>query len=154
MSFIAVPPNPSPEADIDCGAFFPAISPVGARAALRLDGTVTKERLREALVTAALSVMGELQTWADGQIAAGRTTLADVPGVEVDGIKAPVHRWYRAVHSLAGASLTERLRDYDTTNEGHQQAEKLTDTIDELRRDARWAISGILGIGRCTIELI
>ena len=26
--------------------------------------------------------------------------------------------------------------------------------IDDLRRDARWAISDILGIGRTTVELI
>lgn len=154
MSLIAVPPNPTPEDDIDCGGFYPAISPAAARAAMRLDGTVTAERLREALIIAAMSVMGELQTWVDVQIAAGYATLADVPAASVAGASAHVHRWHRAVHSLAAASLTERLRDYDTTNEGHQQADKLTATIDELRRDARWAISGILGISRTTVELI
>lgn len=154
MSFIAVPPNPSPEDDIDCGGFFPPINPAEARAVLRLDGTVTADRLREALIIAALSVMAELQAWADAQKTAGHASLADVPGVEVAGLRAHVYRWHRAVHSLAAASLTERLRDYDTTNEGHQQADKLTATIDELRRDARWAISGILGISRVTVELI
>lgn len=154
MSFIAIPPNPTPEDDIDCGAFFPAINPATARAALRLDGTVTAERLSEALITAAISVMSELQAWASEQVDAGYATLADVPAAAVAGTSAHVHRWRRAVHSLAGASLTERLRDFDATNEGHQQADKLTATIDELRRDARWAISGILGISRSTVELI
>jgi hypothetical protein len=154
MSLIAVPPaNPS-EADIDCGGFFPPISPAAAREAMRIDGSVSPTRLRKELSFSALSVMNETLQWALDKINAGANSLADLPGPEIDGQRAAVHYWFRAVYSLTSASLTEYLRDYDSTNDGHQQADKLAATIDEHRRDARWAISGLLGIGRSTVELI
>jgi hypothetical protein len=154
MSLIAVPPTSPPEADIDCGGFFPPICPAAAREAMRIDGTVSPARLRQALTHAALTVMNEALKWALGKIEAGANTLGDIPGPEIDGQRAAIHYWQRAVYSLASASLTEHLRDYDSTNDGHQQADKLTLTINELRRDARWAISDLQGIGRSTVELI
>lgn len=154
MSMIAVPPDDDAEDEIECGDFFPAIKPEDARAAMRLDGNVTADRLRHALVAAAAGVMEELQAWADTQAEAGHATLADVPGPLIDGQKVRVHHWHRAVYCTAAAELTERMRDYDSTNEGHQQADKLVETIDNLRRDARWAISAILGRSRNTVDLI
>ncbi len=154
MSLIAVPPAPASELPIDCGAFLPAIDIAAARAAMRIDGAVTKERLRAALVTAALSVADELSQWIADQQAAGHATLADVQAPVIDGVSAHVHRFIVAVRCTAAAELIERMRDYDTTNEGHLNADKLAPAIDELRRDARWAISDILGIRRTTVELI
>ncbi|WP_442965592.1 head completion/stabilization protein [Pseudomonas sp. RIT-PI-r] len=43
---------------------------------------------------------------------------------------------------------------YDSTNSGNQNAEELTPSIDELRRDQRWAVRDFLGLGRTTVELI
>ncbi|WP_068634913.1 head completion/stabilization protein [Thauera butanivorans] len=154
MPFIAVPPAPNPEAAIDCGVFWPAIEPAAARAAMRLDGTVTPDRLREALIAGALEAMRELQDWEIAQLAAGHATLAEVPAVQVAGESAHAHNWRRAVYSLAAASITERRRDFDSTNEGHLQADKLTPTVDDHRRDARWAITDIQGRPRTTVELI
>jgi hypothetical protein len=65
-----------------------------------------------------------------------------------------VHRYRRAVYSTAGAELAERYRGFDATGSGNANADQLTPTIDEYRRDARWAISDILGLGRTTVELI
>lgn len=152
--FIAVPPVTDPEALIDCGTFLPAIDPAQARARMRIDGTVTPERLREALVEAASSVADELTAWMDAKAIEGYATLAEVPAGTIDGASALVHRFHRAVRCLATAELIERMRDYDSTNDGHLEADKLNPTIDELRRDARWAISDITGQRRTTVELI
>lgn len=154
MSLIAVPPESPEEATIDCGPFLPEIDPADARARMRLDGTVTPERLRTALVEAALSVHDELAGWINEQVAAGHETLAAVPARQIDGESAHVLRFQRAVRCLATANLIERYRSFDATAEGHQRADALDPTVDDLRRDARWAIRDILGARRTTVELI
>lgn len=155
MSFVITAPAADPvETPIASGAFWPAIAPVKLRASQRIDSSITPERLRVALIEAIASVNGELEAWKQTQIAAGYTTLDAVPAETVDEVSVQLHRYERAVGCLAKADVTERMRDFDTTNEGHRQADALNPTIDELRRDARWAISAILGITRTTVELI
>lgn len=155
MSFVVNAPAADPvEAPIASGAFWPDIDPVKLRASQRIDSSITPDRLRAALIEAIASVNGELATWKDAQILAGYATLATVPADEIDAASILLHRYERAVGCIAKADVTEHMRDFDTTNEGHRQADALDPVIDELRRDARWAISAIIGIGRTTVELI
>ncbi|MGD7258397.1 head completion/stabilization protein, partial [Ralstonia pseudosolanacearum] len=88
-SFIAAAPVPTPAQPggqpIGNDGFFPDIDVDQACAAMRLDGTVTPERLRAALVDAALSVNDELAAWKAQQLAAGFTELGAVPGQWIDG---------------------------------------------------------------------
>lgn len=155
MSFVVNAPAADPvEQPIDSGDFWPDIAPVKLRASQRIDSSITPDRLRAALIESIASVNGELATWKETQILAGYATLADVQSETVDNVSLLVHRYERAVGCLAKAEVTERMRDFDTTNEGHRQADALDPSIDELRRDARWAISAILGIARTTVELI
>jgi hypothetical protein len=72
----------------------------------------------------------------------------------VDNLSVHTHRYIRAVGSLAKAFVTETHRDVDATAAGEKKSEVLDPTIADLRRDARWAISDILGIPRTTVELI
>lgn len=154
-SFVVnVPAAAQAEAAITSSAFWPDVEPDKIRAAQRIDTTITIERLREALVDAIASVNTELSAWRIAQIAAGHASLAAVPAEEVDSTSINTHRYLRAVGCMAKASLIERTRDYDTTAAGNKQADQLETPIDDLRRDARWAISDILGIGRTTVELI
>ena len=139
---------------IRSGSFWPEIDPAAARAAMRLDGTVTAERLRGALIEAIASVNSQLADWRRRQQADGFTCLAEVPAEAIDGQSIQVQRWQRAVQCLAAANLTERYRSFDSTAAGHKQADELDTTVDDLRRDGRWAISDLLGFGRSTIELI
>ncbi|MCG9124305.1 head completion/stabilization protein [Laribacter hongkongensis] len=154
------PAPPGPTADqadgtaILANPFWPEIDPAHARATMRLDGTVTAARLRAALVEAIASVGSQLAGWRREQMAAGHASLSDVPDDTVDGDPVRVQRWKRAVLALATASLTERYRSFDSTAAGHRQADALDPAIDELRRDAAWAIAEIQGRARSTIELI
>jgi hypothetical protein len=155
MSFVVVAPAADPaEPPIESGAFWPAIDPVRLRASQRIDSSITTERLRAALIEAIASVNGELDAWRLAQVAAGHATLVAVPAEEIDDISLLQHRYERAVGCIAKADVTEHMRDFDTTNEGHRQADALNPAVDDLRRDARWAISAILGIPRSTVELI
>jgi len=153
MSFIAKA-DAAPETAITNDGFFPNIDPVNAREELRLDGTVTAARLRSALIDAITTANDELDTWKATQIAAGSATLADVPAKQIDGASVHLHRYKRAVYALTKANLTERYRDFDSTAAGNKNADQMETPIDDYRRDARWALNDILGIGRTTVELI
>lgn len=155
MSFVATtPPRLEHEPPIINDGFWPDIDPAEARARMRLDGTVTAARLRAALVEAIAATNTQLATWQADQVAAGYATLAAVPAPSLDGTSAHAHRYQRAVACTAAATLIERHRSFDATNDGHQYADKLESPIDDLRRDAHWAIADILGRPRSTVELI
>ncbi|RKU01831.1 phage head protein [Burkholderia sp. Nafp2/4-1b] len=126
--------------------FFPDIELAALRDAMRLDGTVTRERLMHAARAAMLSVNAELAAWRAQQRANGCAALADVS-------PAHVAHYRRAVYCLTHADVTEQYRGFDVTQRG-EAAEHLADTIDTSRRNARWAISDLLGIGRSTVALI
>lgn len=157
-SFIAAAPVPAPAQPggepIGNDGFFPDIDIDQAYAAMRLDGTVTAQRLRASLVEAVISVNAELDAWKVAQQSFGRNTLADVPAPKIDGKSAHLHRYYRAVLCMAVAWLIERYRTIDATAAGDRKAEAENLAVDDLRRDARWAISDLMGVARTTVELI
>lgn len=160
MSFIATanPPTAAAEPAVANDGFFPDIDPAAARAACRLDGTVTPARFRPALVAAIAGVNAELAAWAATQRAAGAATLADVPATSIAGASLLVHHYLRAVHECAMADLAEAYREIDVTPQTAGKAARVTDKldlkVDEHRRNMRWAISDLLGIRRTTVELI
>lgn len=149
-----VAPADATDATITNDGWWPDIDPAKARDILRLDGTVTDPRLADALINAVGSVNAELAEWKVTQVALGIETLADVEAPQVGGDSLYVALYQRAVRCTAGAELVERFRTFDLTDSGQKKAEEQTPTIDELRRDARWAIRDILGQARSTVELI
>ncbi|MGX2951352.1 head completion/stabilization protein [Ursidibacter sp. B-7004-1] len=52
------------------------------------------------------------------------------------------------------ANLYERYRSFDSTKEGADKAQEYENSVDDLRRDARFAIRDLLNINRWTSELI
>jgi hypothetical protein len=150
--FIATPPAESTIIKND--GWWPDIDPQACRDILRIDGTVTPERLRAVLIDAIAAVNVELDAWKAEQTAAGHASLAEVPAASVDGDSVQTQRYQRAVRSTAGAHLIERYRNYDITDAGQKKADEQTPSIDELRRDARWAIADIKGKTHATVELI
>lgn len=155
MSFIATGKGTAPLVDtLANNGFFPNIDLQDLQDAMRLDGTVTMPRLKHAAVEAITSVNGELRDWRLRQEGLGFAALADVPAEEIDKESVQLARYRRAVYCLTKANLTERYRDFDATHDGHKRATELESPIDDLRRDARWAISDLLGRARNTVELI
>ncbi|WP_422776117.1 head completion/stabilization protein [Pseudomonas mediterranea] len=139
---------------INTDPFWPTIDLDQLRATLRIDASVTAPRLETAVVAAAISVNRELGEWRNAQQIAGHKALADVPGERVNGVLVRVHLYRRAIEAATGAEVCERYRSYDTTHSGNQNADDLTPSIDEYRRDLRWAVRDFLGINRTTVELI
>lgn len=144
----------TPDAHINTDAFWPSINLEAMRAALRIDSSVTPARLETAVIAAAIGVNRELAKWRATQQAAGHATLADVPGEQINDICEFVHLYTRAIQAAAGAEVCERYRSYDSTSSGDKNAADLQINIDDYRRDQRWAIRDLLGVGRTTIELI
>ncbi|WP_334017684.1 head completion/stabilization protein [Burkholderia gladioli] len=157
-SFVAVAdPRPSLtpiEGTLTNDGFFPDVDLAALRNDMRLDGTVTRERLAHATREAMLSVNDELSAWRATQRETGARTLQDVPADLIDGTSRLVYRYLRAVYHLAHADVTEKYRGYDTTKSGARDDDELCHTVNESRRNARWAVSDILRRPRSTIELI
>jgi hypothetical protein len=144
----------APAGHLNTDPFWPAIDLDDVRGALRLDASVTPIRLETATIAAAISLNRELADWRMAKQADGYPTLADVPAGKIKNVSEYIHLYRRALYAATGAEICERYRSYDTTHSGHQSADDLTPSIDELRRDQRWAVRDFLGLGRTTVELI
>ena len=131
--------------------FFPPLKISDFRNQARLDGTVTTARLKDALIAAIAAVNDELEEFKQRSTS---EAFADIPCPKINNESVLVYRYRRAVTCLALANLYERYTSYDTTNDGEKKAELLKDAIDQLRRDARFAISDILKRPRVDAELI
>lgn len=158
MSFIATEPAPAPQqppeaATVANDGFFPDIDLRRLRTTVRLDGTVTDERLRSAVVEAVISVNSELAAWKAAQQLAGVESVAQMePKVDREAVQ--LRRYLTAIHCLVKAELNEKFRNFDATKSGDDDAKELEAMVESERRGARWAIRDILGLPRTTIELI
>lgn len=158
MTTICRPADPgapvSDEPPITNDGFFPDVDVADLRARMRFRDGVTAERLREAAVAAIVTANNDLDCWAAGQKAAGHATLADVPAPAIDGASRLLFLYRRAVGCFAQADLVERYRDVDLTGAGARDADALTPSIDELRRDGRHAVRDIKAERRTFVELV
>jgi hypothetical protein len=159
--FVSLPPvgpssPPALEDSIALGSFWPSLSIAAARAAMRIPTDITDQRLADALKAAMLEADQDLAVWQGLQLAAGFESLAEVPdrNPDIGGEKRLAVLWRRAVHSLAMADLSELQRAADTTAAGGKRAEQSELTVEDHRRNARFAIRDIMGIARATVELI
>jgi len=160
MSFIATPPpqhtwvEVEPAHEIPNDGFFPSVDPADVRNTIRINGTVTEERLVESIRDAIAAINRELSAWRNTQVDQGYATLDAVPAAQVGNISVLLQHYCRAVYQLTNADLIERYRDFDTTAAGEKSAQDLDSAIEESRRNARWAVLDILGLPHLTVELI
>ena len=133
--------------------FFPGISSKAIREKLRFDGSITNDRLIPAIESAIIEVNEQLES-----LTSKAASLAEISPktITTNGVKKPITEvlYFRAVAAAVGAELTERYRAYDTTNNGGQKAEELTPTIDDYRRDLRFALRDLKKLRRLNVELV
>lgn len=144
----------APGGHINTDPFWPSIDLDAVRATLRIDSSVTPARLETAVISAAINLNRELSDWRAAQQAAGYATLEAVPGDRIKDVSVKAHLYRRAIEAGTGAEVCERFRDYSATNTGNNKAEEVAPTIDDYRRDLRWAVRDFLGKSRTTVELI
>ena len=130
------------------------MSVAAVRNASRLDGTVTAQRLRRALVKAMSSINRQLGDYKAAQQADGKASLAAVAADDkLDGQPRLVMLYLDAVMSSAKADLIEHYRDFDADGSNHRLQDNAP-SIDEERRNAQWAVRDILGQTHIVAELI
>lgn len=132
--------------------FFPDIKLEDVRAALRMDGSVNDARLMPACVSAVIETNADLAPLKEKHQQFNQLEL--VPADKINNETILIHLYRRAVYCNVGAEIAERYRSYDATGQGNQRADDLTPSIDEYRRDARFAIRDLLKRVRVTVELI
>lgn len=154
MSFIAVPGETTEDTIITNGNFWPDINLSKVRDTVRLDGTVTDDRLQHATIAAIIDINRDLKPFRDKQLTAGYARLQDVPAEQVAEVSELVSLYLRAVYCRLKANLMERYADYDSTAKGLNNASEQNETITDLYRDARFAVRDILGTTHVTVDLI
>ncbi|ATU55181.1 head completion/stabilization protein [Acinetobacter baumannii] len=134
---------------INSDPFFPSVSSNHIREVLRLDSSVTNQRLISAIEAAVIHVNEQLES-----LLSKAPTLEEITTKQVNGKSIAAVLYFRAISAAAGAELCERYRSYDTTNNGSQKAEELTPTIDDYKRDLRFAIRDLKKVRRLNVELV
>ncbi|MFU3873507.1 head completion/stabilization protein [Pseudomonas aeruginosa] len=152
--FIAGGSIPTAAYPISNADFWPDIDGQHLRAAMRITASVTDDRLEIATVNAMLEANRELAGYRAARQAEGHATLLDVPAEQIKGESQLLHLYRRVIYCGALAELVERYTSFDATNSGDQKVTEEESSADQLRRDARWALRGILGISRTTVVLL
>ena len=141
------------EVVITSDSFFPGISSKAIREALRFDWSITDQRLIPAIESAIIEVNDQLES-----LTSKAASIAEISQktITTKGVEKPITEvlYFRAVAAAVGAELTEKYRAYDTNNNGGQKADDLTPTIDDYRRDLRFAIRDLKKIRRLNVELV
>lgn len=151
MTTVIIPAPGGNEPVITNTSFWPDVEPEKVRRLMRLEQTVTAERLRHAIMNGIAETNAELYHYSREQMAAGYRRLADVPADLIDGESEKCFHYLRAISAFASATIYERYRGYDASGKGLAKAADLDQTIDELWRDARWAVSRLQGQPRSII---
>ena len=154
--FVATAPTITEGAadELRSDGWFPDLTLSGIRATVRLDGSVTDDRLREAGRYALIDINRRLATFKAQHVAAGKASLEAVSDEAIDGENRLALLYRRAVCCTLKAELVERFRDFDSTDAGLRRAEDLDASIGENRRDASWCVRDILGLSHSVVELI
>lgn len=154
MQFVAPEKATGTPEIIPNNSFWPDIDLATFRSVMRVDGTVTPQRLKQVVLTAMAEVNAELYPWREQQELHGFNELADVPAEQLAGRSVRLHHYENAVWCWARAVLNERYQDFDATAAAAKRGEELEDATGDLWRDARWAISRVQNAPHCTVELI
>lgn len=155
----ATAPAEPPAADIvRADGWWPDVNITGVRQAVDINTKVTAERLRDSVRQAIVDIASEADmiAWRAKQEAAGVTKLEDVPSrvLKVDGVNDYCHRWTRAIYSVVGADLGERMLGQGLTSAGADRAEALGSETLIHQKNTRHAVRLFLGKPRTRARLI
>ncbi len=122
--------------------FFPAVDLKALRLAMRIDSNITTERLKQACLAAIYQINDEL------------AALSQAGTEELNQHQHQRYHYLNAVYCLTAASLYERYASYDLTNDGEKRMAILDQSVDDLRRDARFSVRTLLGKRKITAALL
>ncbi|WP_332604150.1 head completion/stabilization protein [Acinetobacter sp. ESBL14] len=129
--------------------FFPQIALDDIREKIRIDGSVTNERLKQNIIEEVIDVNRLLKA-----LKSKALQLSDLSEGEVDDLPETDYLYFSAVSNGVAAKVNEKYRSYDSSNAGLKNLEDSGLTIDEYRRNKQWAIQQLLGENHTVVELI
>ncbi len=149
MSFVANGVSITDDLVLSSGDFFPNISLVKIRNALRIDGSVTDTRLKQLVYEEILDVNRLLFA-----LTKRANNLDELSITEIDGEKDTEILYFSAVSNGVYARLVDLYIGYDSTNFGVKKSELLEQSANDYRRNKHWAVQQLLGGNHTVVELI
>jgi hypothetical protein len=150
-------------------SFIPSDAPAAAPATVANDGwypdidlsdfhaetgqgtTFAAPRVAAVLLAAMIEINASLAEWRAAQTAAD---LAALPAPNYGGVSEKVILYRTAVFARTRAQMLNTTRDYDSTKDGHNRADKLEATAADHLRQSNEALSRLTGRPRTIVELI
>jgi hypothetical protein len=149
MGFVANGNNTPSQIQIKSDPFYPIILLDQIREIVRIDGAVTNERLKQAIIEEVLDINRLLVS-----LKAKASILSELSTVQINDQPDTDFLYLSAVANGVAAKVNENYRNYDCSNSGAKRADQAECTVDDYRRNKQWAIQHLLGENHSVVELI
>lgn len=149
MSFVANGVNIPNRIVLNSGDFFPEISLDEIRHTVRIDGTVSDQRLKQITQEEIIDVNRLLQ-----RLTINAQSLTDYATSTINEKSDVEILYFSAISNGVYARLVEKYIGYDSSNMGLKKGEILQDSADDYRRNKHWAIQQLLGQSHTVVDLI
>jgi hypothetical protein len=150
-SFIPSAPLSSAPATVANDGWYPDLAVEEFHSETGQGKTFDPSRIVAVLLAAVIEINASLKDWRAAQTA---PSLAEIAAPTYGGVSEKVILYRTAVFTRARAQLLGNTRDYDSTKDGHDRAEKLEATADDYLRQSNEALSRLTGRPRTIVELI
>ena len=148
----AAPAKTLDKQSIDSGEFWPVIDLDDLRQTMRIDTTITPDRLFDTAVNAVAYVNDQLKGINNISMLAQHISQTDPR--RINGEPLANIRYRRAVYSYTKALLLEIYNDYDSTGKTAARSDAKQETAEDYRREGHHAIAELLKKPRIDCELI
>lgn len=149
MGFVANGNSSKSGIKIESDSFYPIIELDQIREIVRIDGSVTDQRLQQIIIEEVIDVNRILS-----RLKEKASSLADLATTFINDEPDTDYLYLSAVSNGVSAKVNENYRNYDSSNSGANKAEKAELTVDDYRRNKQWAIQQLLGENHTIVELI
>ena len=139
---------------IDSGSFWPVVNLNDMRQAMRIDASVTSERLFDAAASAVSKVNRNLAELRKHAQAEGKAELAQLSDEKINGVSLPAMRYRRAVYCFTAALILETYSDTAATGKVADRADAKQQQADDFRREGHYAVADLIGRAHTDSELI
>ena len=149
MGFVANGNNTPSQIVIKSDSFYPSIVLDEIKNIIRVDGSVTDERLKQTAIEEIIDINRLLKSLKDQA-----AQLSDLSTTQINYQPDTDYLYLSAVANGVAAKINENYRNYDSSNAGGKKAEDAELTVDDYRRNKQWAILQLLGENHTVVELI
>ena len=149
MGFVANGNNTPSQIVIKSDSFYPSIALDHIREIVRIEGAVTDDRLKQAIIEEVIDINRLLKSLKDKA-----AQLSDLSTTQINDQPETDFLYLSAIANGVAAKTNENYRNYDSSNAGGKKAEDAELTVDDYRRNKQWAILQLLGENHTVVELI